>query len=58
MASLKLPVKTSTANTVEAEVDADIENLLAQAEYIFSNPEEFLADANGSVPAETDAIAA
>jgi hypothetical protein len=58
LASLKLPIKTSTANTVDAEVDAETENLLAKAAYIFSNPEEFLAGGEGSVLAETDAIAA
>ena len=57
MASLKLPIKTSTANTVDAEVDAETENLLASAAYIFSNPEEFVDD-EGSVVAEADAIAA
>lgn len=55
---VKTTHQTSTANTVDAEVDAETENLLAKAAYIFSNPEEFLADADGSVLAETDAIAA
>lgn len=58
MASLKLPIETSTANTVDAEVDADTENLLAKAAYIFSNPEEFLAVDEDSAVAETKAIAA
>lgn len=55
---VKTTHQKSTDNTVDAEVDADIASILVQAEHIFNNPDEFLADMDGSVLAETDAIAA
>jgi hypothetical protein len=57
LASLKLPIKTSTANTVDAEVDASVESLLAQADYIINNADEFLTE-GGALVAETEAAVA
>jgi|TARA_R110000868_G_scaffold18096_19_gene78583 hypothetical protein len=57
LASLKLSIKTSTANTVDAEVDANVENLLAEANYIINNADEFLTE-GGALVSETEAAVA
>jgi len=57
LASLKLSIETSTANTVDAEVDANVENLLAEANYIINNADEFLTE-GGALVSETEAAVA
>jgi len=58
LASLKLPIKTSTANTVEtAEAEVNIDNLLAEANYIINHADEFLTE-GGALVAQAEAIEA
>ena len=57
MASLKLSIKTSTANTVDAEAEVNIDNLLSEANYIINNADEFLTE-GGELVAEAEAAVA